>query len=81
MKKECWRTSSTGVLGASGKDSPHIAVFLEGTPEAPKWCFEHLYVTYSRFDDMVRNTAKEVAELRTSIQYMQKDFDEIIQKR
>ena len=32
--------------------------------------------TNKRFDDMVRNTAKEVAELRASVQYTQKELDD-----
>ena len=36
--------------------------------------------TNKRFDDMVRNTAKEVAELRASEQYTQKELDDIKQE-
>ena len=32
--------------------------------------------TNTRFDDMVRNTAKEVTELRASVQYTQKELDD-----
>ena len=33
--------------------------------------------TNKRFDDMVRNTTKELAELRASVQYTQKEMDDI----
>ena len=54
-----------------GKTHHTLLCFLRWSPDVT--------VANYRLDDMVRNTVKEVAELRTSIQYTQKDFDEIIQ--
>ena len=36
------------VWKSQGATLKNALVLLEGSPDAPKWCFEHLYVAYSR---------------------------------